>query len=356
MSTATARWRVDALARRCYLGFDAATLRDEVLRGLRRIVPIDAAFFGTVDPATMLYTSVLTEEPLFEARALFLDNEFGRADVNKFTELAAAADHVSSLDRATSDDRRVSPRYFEVMAPLGLGDELRAALVAAGSCWGVLCLHRLDASTGFSSEEVALIRRLVPHLAEGLRRAIVAAAITSPHPAVRGPGVIVLDKDLSISSMNAEAEQWMADLRDPRWMDPGSGSLPTAIHVTAARAAYPNPGRDAAAPATRVRTGSGDWLSIHASQLGGPTGQQTAVVVESARPVQMASLYLDAHGLTPAQSRVAALVLQGRSTRQIVNELHISPYTVQEHLRAVFDKFGIGSRRELVAALLGPSA
>jgi DNA-binding CsgD family transcriptional regulator len=80
------------------------------------------------------------------------------------------------------------------------------------------------------------------------------------------------------------------------------------------------------------------------------------VVVESARPVQMASLYLDAHGLTPAQSRVAALVLQGRSTRQIVNELHISPYTVQEHLRAVFAKFGIGSRRELVAALVGPSA
>jgi DNA-binding CsgD family transcriptional regulator len=242
------------------------------------------------------------------------------------------------------------------MAPLGLGDELRAALVAAGRCWGVLCLHRLDTPAGFGSEEIALIRRLVPHLAEGLRRAIVAAAITSPQPGVRGPGVIVLDEDLSIRSMNAEAEQWMADLRDPRWMDPGSGSLPTAIHVAAARATCPGPGMDAAAAVTRVRTGSGDWLSIHASRLGGPTGQQTAVVVENARPVQMASLYLDAHGLTPAQSRVAALVLQGRSTRQIVNELHISPYTVQEHLRAVFDKFGIGSHRELVAALLGPSA
>jgi hypothetical protein len=70
MSTATARRRVDALARRCYLGLDAAALRDDVLRGLRRIVPVDAAFFATVDPATMLYTSVFTEEPLFEARAV----------------------------------------------------------------------------------------------------------------------------------------------------------------------------------------------------------------------------------------------------------------------------------------------
>jgi DNA-binding CsgD family transcriptional regulator len=353
VSTATARRHIDALARRCYLGLDEAALRDEVLRRLRRIVPIDAAFFATVDPATMLYTSVMAEEPLFEARALFMDNEFGRGDVNKFTDLAVAPDHVSSLDRATSDNRRVSPRYFEVMAPLGLGDELRAALVAAGRCWGVLCLHRLDGSTGFTSQEIALIRRLIPHLAEGLRRAIVAAAITSPQPGVRGPGVIVLDEDLSISSMNVEAEQWMADLRDPRWMDPGAGSLPAAIHVAATRVTYPDPGVDAAL-VTRVRTGSGEWLSIHASRLG-PAGRQTAVVVESARPTQMASLYLDAHGLTPAQSRVAALVLQGRSTRQIVNELHISPYTVQEHLRAVFDKFGIGTRRELVAALLSPS-
>ena len=64
-------------------------------------------------------------------------------------------------------------------------------------------------------------------------------------------------------------------------------------------------------------------------------------------------MYLDALGLTPAQTRVASLVLRGRSTREIVNELRISSHTVQEHLRAVFDKLGVASRRELVATLLG---
>jgi DNA-binding CsgD family transcriptional regulator len=63
------------------------------------------------------------------------------------------------------------------------------------------------------------------------------------------------------------------------------------------------------------------------------------------------SLILAAHGLTAAQSRVVALVLQGRSTTSIVKELQISANTLQEHLHAVFDKLGIGSRRELVAAL-----
>lgn len=353
---ASVQRRIDALARHCYVGLDAPTLRNEMLRGLRRIMPIDAAFFSIVDPATLLFTSALAEEPLGEARQLFVENEFGQVDVNKFAMLAVATDHVSSLDSATSDDRAASSRYLEVMAPLGLGDELRAALVSGGRCWGVMCLHRADTPTGFSSTELALVRRLVPHLAEGLRRAVVAAAVTAAPPTVRGPGVIVLDEDLSISSTNAEAEQWMADLRDPNWMDTGMGSLPAAIYAAAAQATHPDPTGRAPTSVTRLRTGNGDWLAVHASRLGGPTGRQTAVVVESARPMQLASLYLDAHSLTPAQMRVTALVLQGRSTKQIVNQLHISAYTVQEHLHAVFDKVGVGSRRELVAALLGAAS
>ena len=351
MTVATDRRRIDDLARRCYVGLDAASLRDEILRGLRSVVPIDAAFFATVDPATILFTSVMAEEPLSEATPLFLDNEFGHDDVSKFAALAVAGDPVNSLDNATAGRRQHSPRYSEVMAPLDLGDELRAALVTGGRCWGVLCLHRGDSPSGFSHSEMALVRRLVPHLAEGLRRAVVALALTTPGSTARGPGVIVLDEEMSISTANAEAEQWLAELRDPNWMDLGKGPLPAAIHAVAARVTGIGLASSPTVPATRLRTNSGQWLTVHASRLG-PSGRQTAVVLESARPVELASLYLDAHGLTPAQARVASLVLQGRSTRQIVNELRISSHTVQEHLRAVFDKFGIGSRRELVALLL----
>ena len=80
---------------------DPEALREEVLGRLRRLVPVDAAFFATVDPETLLFTSVLVEEPLRQASALFLDNEFGRDDVNKFSALASGDDPVSSLDRAT---------------------------------------------------------------------------------------------------------------------------------------------------------------------------------------------------------------------------------------------------------------
>jgi DNA-binding CsgD family transcriptional regulator len=345
---------VDELVRRCYLGLDAESLREEVLRRLRRLVPIDAGFFATVDPATLLMTSVLAEEPLGNATMLFLDNEFGRDDVNKFTALAASKDPVSSLDRATDGDRGSSARYADVMAPLDLGDELRAAFISKGRCWGVMCLHRQDSPAGFTADELMLVRRVAPHIGEGLRRAVLLHASGGGDAAGAGPGVLLLDDDLSVSSMNPQAEHWLAELGGSA--GGGPDQLPLPVYA-AARAARGIGGAHVGPTSTiRLRTARGDWLTVYASPMSGSDGASTSLILEPARPIQLASLFLDAHGLTPAQTRVAALVLQGRSTRQIVNELAISAHTVQEHLGAVFEKFGIGSRRELVAVLLGGGA
>jgi DNA-binding CsgD family transcriptional regulator len=350
--TAAVRSRqVDRLVARCQAGLDLTTLRNEILSELRAVMTIDAAFFATVDPATLLFTSVSTEAPLADATPQFLANEYGHDDVNKFAALAAGPDHVRSLDAATKGERRLSGRYLEVMRPLELGDELRAALVSGGRCWGVLCLHRSDTPTGFSPQEVALVRRLAPHLAEGLRRALLNADTTTPRPGLRGPGVIVLGADMAVISINEDAERWIAELCDPAWIDIGTGPLPAAVFAAAVATSRSEPDA-AASPSIRLRTRGGPWLTLHASRLTGSASGATAVVLEAARPADVASLHLAVLGITPAQTRVASLVLQGRSTRQIVSELHISSHTVQEHLRAVFDKVGVASRRELVAALL----
>ena len=49
---------------------------------------------------------------------------------------------------------------------------------------------------------------------------------------------------------------------------------------------------------------------------------------------------------------MTGLVCQGRSTAQIAAELWISANTVQDHLKAVFDKTGVRSRREVMATIL----
>src|SRR5437763_1549189 len=85
------RWRTDELIRRCYVGLDTQALAREVLQRLRTLAPIDAGFFATVDPATMLFTSAVSEDPLIGVAPMFLANELAGRDVNRFVEVASAS-------------------------------------------------------------------------------------------------------------------------------------------------------------------------------------------------------------------------------------------------------------------------
>lgn len=74
-----------------------------------------------------------------------------------------------------------------------------------------------------------------------------------------------------------------------------------------------------------------------------------AVVVELATPAELAPMILLAYGLTTREGEVAQLVLQGKPTKQLARQLHISEHTVEDHLKAIFSKVGVGSRGELTA-------
>ena len=54
--------------------------------------------------------------------------------------------------------------------------------------------------------------------------------------------------------------------------------------------------------------------------------------------------------LTPRQAEVLRLLEQGRSTKQIAQELHLSTETVKNHVRHLLRALGVNSRLEAVAA------
>lgn len=69
---------------------------------------------------------------------------------------------------------------------------------------------------------------------------------------------------------------------------------------------------------------------------------------------EIAPLIASAYGLTERERDVTRLVARGLATREIGAELHLSPWTVQDHLKAIFGKVGVRSRGELVARLFFP--
>ena len=339
--------RTEAIAELCRSGLAPAALRERVLPRLRGAVPFDAAFWTPVDPVTLLFTAPHQEEIPPETVPYFVENEFLGADVNAFVELARDPAGVRTLAQATGGDLDGSARYRDIFRPLGLGDELRAVLRIGGACWGCLCLHR-EAGGAFSDEEAAFVRRIAPYLAEGIRAGLLAASVEACDPA-DAPGLLVLGADGSLVSTTAAGRAWLDALGHP---DTERFGVPAEIRALVARLEHPGEA-DAALPRLRMQTRGGRWAVLHASYLpAGDAAPAVAVIIDEPSPSELAPVLMLAYGLTSREQHVTGLVCRGLSTREIGGRLHISESTVQDHLKSIFDKTGVRSRRELVAAIL----
>jgi DNA-binding CsgD family transcriptional regulator len=99
----------------------------------------------------------------------------------------------------------------------------------------------------------------------------------------------------------------------------------------------------------RVRGDDGRWLTVHGAPLLQDAGRRVAVIIEQTDPDRLASLLMDVYELTDREKEISQLVLRGNSTAEIASRLYVSEQTVQQHLKNIFDKTGVHSRRELVS-------
>jgi DNA-binding CsgD family transcriptional regulator len=335
-----------AIVKACHSGLPFAELRGEVLNRLGRLLPIDAVWWAAADPATLLFTDTYRAALPADSTAYFVENEFLHDDFNKWSELARDRDGVRSLMQATGGSLDRSDRYRDIFEPLGLGDELRSVLRVQGAAWGLLCLHR-EAGRSYSRNEATLMRRLAPHLAEAMRVGLLVESLGSPeHDG--SPGLVVLSTDGSVIATTPAGELWVDELTAS---GDGRFSIPIEVQAVAARLRS-LAGDDARAPRLRVRTRAGRWAVLHAAWMHVFSEDAIAVIIEEAMPTEVAPIIMLAYGLTDRERVVTGLISRGLSTAEIAAELHISTDTVQDHLKSVFHKTGVGSRTELVATIL----
>jgi DNA-binding CsgD family transcriptional regulator len=316
-------------------------------RALADVLQFDSSCWLSLDPATLLPTSHFTREIGSDHLMELAANEFLEEDVNKFVDLARQAKPVGILSQATVGDLRRSARYVRVLAPHGYqdGDELRAMFVDGETSWGCVALHRRHGT--FSEHEAASVAAVGGYLATGIRRAILAADRQAADGSGQ-PGLILLSADGSLESTSAAASQWLEGVLDSTGTP---DAVPLIILSLADKARQASNGLADEVATARLPTRAGGWLVVHASMLDGEPDGRVAVMLQPAHEPQIAPMIVEAHGLTDREREVTRLIMQGLSTREIADCLHVTAYTVQDHVKAIFAKVGVQSRRELVAQL-----
>ncbi len=163
----------------------------------------------------------------------------------------------------------------------------------------------------------------------------------------------MLADDLSLVARTPAADRWLAEVAAADWSH--TRRLPTAIYSVVGRLQALERGGDVPTgelPRARLRTRSGQWLVLHASRMSWPTSPSPiAVILEVAQPMEIAPLIIQAYDLSRREGEITLCVMRGFSTAEIAAELHISAHTVQDHLKAIFDRVGVRSRRALIAGI-----
>jgi DNA-binding CsgD family transcriptional regulator len=336
----------DRIAELAGRGLDLVTFWREATEVLVQTVPhyLTPCWY-TLDPASLLVTSHF-QEGLDALPPEWLAHEYYMDDVNKLADVARSERGVSTLHEATGGDPASSPRWHFNMT-MGGDQELIAALrMPSGDAWGALGLYREPGAPLFDRNELELVRSLAPLLAEGARRALLVGEATDPE-GPESPGLVVLTDRWSVESATPGVERWLSELPDGEW---DAGRLPAAVYAVAGRALRTADGPDAPGEVAvaRVLSRSGTWIVLHGAALVADGARRVAVIVEPAHPARISPLLMSAYGLTQREQEVTRLILQGESTAEIAERLVVSPHTVQQHLKRIFEKTGVRSRRDLV--------
>ncbi len=309
------------------------------------VVAFDAACWGRMDPETNMVTGGVTRDfaPSPEQQGRYAELEASSSTPDSFAVLAARRSGAARLTDLGAT-RAATARWNDLYRPLGIGYDLRAPLRAGGRIWGSAELFRSPGSLDFDDREVAFVGAAADQLGAAVRVATLAAEPTvdaDPEAVMEGPALLVVGGDGTLESVTPAAEDWLA-----RAVSDGLEGLGMALRGVVGAVVS---GRASARARCRIE---GRWVALHASPMHNRTSSDLiAVSIEAAGAAEVSRLLLAAYGLSDRERDVCVEVLAGRSSKEIAGRLFISTHTVQDHLKSIFAKSGVRSRRELVALL-----
>jgi DNA-binding CsgD family transcriptional regulator len=337
----------ERLERLSQSSLDRESLQHEAIAELRRVIGFDRWCRPLADPETLLPGARVADHDYGPGLPRALELEYSGVDFAAKDVIARRAHPVGSLNTETGGDLARSPRWDEVLRPVGIGDIAAVACRDAFGCWGWIEAYRDTPDRRFDEGDLELLADAGPALGAALRRRVTDTGVGGPvdrHP----PGVLVLDRDLRLLSQTAAARPWIQAL-PAAGLFAAWGMLPAVVYPAATLA---RSGMTARAHAL-LPSDNGRWITIEAAALDGRGDAEIAVTLRAATTSETFDFLCRAHALSRRERQLVALLASGLDTRAVTRQLFISAHTVQDHLKSVFAKLRVHSRRELLAKLNG---
>ena len=339
-----ARERLETLA---HADLDSEGARHEAIAALRPAVGFERWCWPLTDPASALSSSGIAEFDLWaELPRIAVLEEHG--DITSKPSLVLGERASITLSAATGGDLARSTRWSECLQPYGVGDELMTVCRDQHGCWGSVELMRDSDDSPFSDDDAEFLRELSPMLAALIRNSLRDGGL-APQPNGRRlpPATLILDAELRPTSWTPAFRVWLGELPT------GAEVLPPAVYELGTRVLTPAEAANGLPASVRVRTRTGRWAVIEGAPLEGADRGHAAITIRSATADEVFDLLAKTYDLTRRERQLVALMLDGLATKQLAAALCISPHTVQDHLKAIFAKTNLRSRRELISHLAG---
>ncbi|MGW5880381.1 helix-turn-helix transcriptional regulator [Nocardiopsis terrae] len=331
---------------------DARDLRLRLLEEIRRVVDFDAYAFLLTDPETAVGSLPLADVPCLRELPRLIRLKY-LTPVNRWTALDASAP-VTLLQEATGGNPSDSLLWRELLREYRVGDVASSVFRDRFGCWGFLDLWRSDAAPRFGPAEALYLTRIADVVTGALRRCQANTFVTrDPRPRHPGPVVLLLSHDLRVLGQTPEAHEYLRVLVPP---DRGRAPIPASAYNVAAQLLAREDGVDPHPASARMHLADGLWLVLRAARIGSARPSEEwniAVTIEEASPGERVGVFARAFGLSAREAEVLGRLVAGGDTREVAGRMFLSEYTVQDHLKSVFAKTAVHSRRALLARALG---
>jgi len=236
----------------------------------------------------------------------------------------------------------------------------------------------------FNEDDRARLRLVLPHLSRSLgvmqrlRSAELTVATTLAALDQLPSPVLLLDQSGAVAHANGPAQRLLEEGDGLRLRKlahtPGLGNLVAedeeagraileAINATLSRDPYDTPHFSSCVAVPRAAGGAGYAMQFSAlgdhNEFGGSTGSYAAIVfiADGAQQLQIdPALLQSAYGLTPAEARVAVVLVESGTVEQVAQTLGTSPNTVRTQIKQIYAKLGVDTRARFVKLMLGLAA